>query len=332
MNNRYRSIGLALTLVLLTASGRAQENAQELPPLIDRSERPSLQSPSAKESGVDRADHLETSSQPSVTAAATQEQDISETPCGPRCRESVERELRDLAAQESMATSTEQLIILSDQTVEIAREMRVLTLWQIGVGGVGAGLLIITLALTIRATNAAVEANKIAKEAVSLERAWVSVNKIIDVGVHNSQVDGAFTKNGIGFMLEWSNSGRTPAVQLKVGSRVRYIEKHQKFSDISIDELFQFREIAMMASGQPWQSTPISLNDQESEKLRRREIRLFVFARAEYFDVFSARRPKYIRKTDVCMEAIHSGGTVHKDGIIRDAIQFIPVEGQNSAT
>lgn len=86
----------------------------------------------------------------------------AEPACDTLCQEAEQREKDDLKAQEAMASSAEDLVVI--------------TWWQFGAGGAGITLLIYTLYLTRNATNAAIEANRIARESAERQlRAYVFV-------------------------------------------------------------------------------------------------------------------------------------------------------------
>ena len=91
-----------------------------------------------------------------------------------------------------------------------AKELLGLTQWQIYVGGAGITLLIVTLILSARATNAAVVANKIARESAEQQlRAYVSLDN------KSFRISGEARISGPVVRASVINTGQTPAYDLQ---------------------------------------------------------------------------------------------------------------------
>jgi hypothetical protein len=185
-----------------------------------------------------------------------------ESPCGPRCQAAEQREIDDLAAQESMALSTEGLLGL--------------TLWQTVIGGFGLGALAVTILLTVRATNAAVDSNRIARESAERQlRAYVNIT-------------AAFITPGNGrticITIRYKNAGQTPAYRVTHDVRIRFSDEKSEAVD-SKAPLGQFD----MGSGleMDWESIPVRfVNEDRWIAVLNGHSPLYVLGEFYYGDVF----------------------------------------------
>jgi hypothetical protein len=84
-----------------------------------------------------------------------------------------------------------------------------LTLWQTVIGGFGLGALVVTILLTVRATNAAIDANRIARESAERQlRAYIFVDSC-----KRTQED---KYNRWFIEASFKNFGQTPAYKLTI--------------------------------------------------------------------------------------------------------------------
>ena len=190
---QYVALGGCLAaFVFVACPTLSQENVSELRPTVNESEGMAAQSPLPKENSTQNTDrHQFPSAQLAPNPVSHEEPETKQT-CDTRCQEAEDREKADLVAQRSMADST--------------REMVRITKWQLYIGGAGVFLLVITIAFTIRATNAAVEANRIARETARRElRAYVSVTS---KGVR-------FDGDNLVIYFVLDNAGQTPAKNIR---------------------------------------------------------------------------------------------------------------------
>ena len=197
----HLALGGCLGALLFCAPSLAQQNVQEPPPPVNESEGIAAQSPPPKEDSAKSADRQQTPPAESLPSLAAQKQDTAEPACGPRCQEAKDREEADLKAQQSMADS--------------AATMIGLTWWQLYVGGAGIGLLIVTLILTIRSTDAAVDANRIARKTARQElRAYVSLTP---AGV-------SYKRGKLRIHVCQRNAGQTPAQKVRFSGVVQLLD------------------------------------------------------------------------------------------------------------
>ena len=160
----YRvALGGCLAAVLWASGVQSQQNAEEPPPPVQEGQGVAGQAPAPQHDGSEGADRQQPPAAQMMPAAPPVEHEAAaDPPCGPRCEAAEKREDADLVAQQSMARSAAELLSLTES--------------QLYVGGAGIFLLVVTIGFTIRATNAAVEANRIARESAEQQlRAYVYV-------------------------------------------------------------------------------------------------------------------------------------------------------------
>ncbi|RWQ65052.1 hypothetical protein [Mesorhizobium sp.] len=237
--------------------------------------------------------------------------------------DAVDREKQDLAAQESMASSTEQIVRLS--------------IWQLGlaafgtfVAAIGTGGLLYSLILNRRATDAAIRAAAAARDAVSTERAWMShasttpMPQTIDR--HNPG-----NRTHIGFHVEFKNLGRSPA-------RVLSFESNFYLGDTLLDvsrDIFSFPEntppqldgVALIGPSQSIFSNRIQVPVGEFPAIFQEEKILLLYATLTYRDLFS----EVEHKTTMCLVAAFKRPleTIHADPFNTDIFVFLPFRDWN---
>jgi hypothetical protein len=108
-------------------------------------------------------------------------------------QESVSLQKGDLKAQQSMADSAK-------GSLKVA--------WiQLFGSLVGIVILVLTLIATVRATKAAQDSADAARQAISLERAYMTFDR--------TEEEGQLPEHKVQFIVFWRNTGRTPAILLR---------------------------------------------------------------------------------------------------------------------
>lgn len=239
-----------------------------------------------------------------------------------RADESAERERRDLAAQESVAKSTEQIVVIS---------------WfQIALASIGTLALFASLCFNYSATKAAVVSAKAAMASVHAGRAWLSLDVIsydtVDGATITSASDDRRCNQGILFKFGVINIGQTPAIRAAFSYSCKFIDAAAampEFETIFPDD-YSGEAISV---GKGLKGIKLLVDEQISDLIHSRK-RLIIYGKAVYFDIFSDKSD--ITKqhvTEFCFEAHHRGGyALRPDGSRHPVIDFSGVGKQNSQT
>lgn len=123
------------------------------------------------------------------------------------------------------------------------------------------------------------------------ERAWVSLHSIVTTGFSDATdvATGTTGHAGVLFGPQWTNGGRTPAVQCALGTRVMAIRLPfvgEKPPHFTIDEE-PHRTRTTLVTGVTVSAEPANLSADVMSMLRNRECTVFLYCRADYRDVFS---------------------------------------------
>lgn len=196
-------------------------------------------------------------------------------------RESISdaREQRDLAAQESMAESTDLIVTIS--------------WWQLLLAAVGTftailgtGGLIYSLFLNRAATRAAVKAADAAKEVIGNDRAWL-VHSGQTAGVANdSYLDGIFYERLFVFTLRFENVGRSPAIKATAVMDYAVSDAPEARPEIVFSAADEDHRIGTIGQGVGISTTSHAIQWDMVEKVILGEKYLFIHAIAEYEDIF----------------------------------------------
>lgn len=193
-NRLYQlALGGCLAALLLIAPVLAQQEVKELGATVNESQGVAGETPPPEKDSGESAYRQKTPAADPLPPPPPVEREIdSEPACGPRCEAAQQREKSDLVAQQRMADSTRDIVIVTE--------------WQLYVGGAGIVLLIVTLGLNVRATNAAVDANRIARK---------SSERQLRAYVHPTDSKVIMEENGIvRANVRIQNAGQTPAYKL----------------------------------------------------------------------------------------------------------------------
>jgi hypothetical protein len=271
----------------LTTPALSQDNAEKPSAPVDEGQGIAEQAPAPQDDGGQGAnDPQAPAAQPLSASTPVENQTAPEPSCGPRCQAAENREKADLVAQQSMAVSTNKIVGLTE--------------WQLYVGGLGLFLLIVTLWLTRRATNAAIEANRIARESAEQQlRAYVLINAV------NFSADK--NKKTLRASFTISNTGQTPAYHVHNiinigGDYITSIPDHP--NKISMIDL---------GSGGQMFSSVVSeeMSEDKWNAIGSRDQKIYVWGIIRYKDIFSRDRETAYR---LILHDIDNLWTPTKDG------------------
>lgn len=189
----YLALGGWLVLAILLA---APVLAQQEPAKVENTQEAAPEGPAHKEeSKSEPANNNQAPLDFSAQGVPVQDAGATEEACGPRCQAAEQRENDDLTAQQSMATSTVEIVTA--------------TWWQVGIGVVALLLLGFTVHYTRKAAAHAQGANEAANAVVAVTReiaekelrAYLSLTP---AGVH-------FDGEVLSVSVTQRNHGQTPA-------------------------------------------------------------------------------------------------------------------------
>ena len=266
------ALGGCLAALLLVAPALAQQDVEEPSAAIDEGQGVTGEPPPPEEEGGDSAELERSPPADPLPPPPPVESEISAEPaCGPRCEAAQQRENSDLIAQESMADST--------------KEIAGLTEWQLYVGGFGILLLVGTLLLTIKSTNAAIQANRIARESAERQlRAYVCVT-VVRLRFYGHRVRATTVV---------TNHGTTPAYALRTQSGLMLAPfpsdtPFEGWNDSAEDE-----SVAIVGPEQPSEDfNEIAITNDQHDALRAGDMALYAFGEYRYRDAF--KRDRFIK-------------------------------------
>jgi hypothetical protein len=237
------------------------------------------------------------------------------------CYKAQDHDAADLCAQWRAAVAAEHAASASGTANYIAAAGALLTFISIC-------LLIWTLVQTQRATKAAEDSAKAAREALGSDRAWICGDGVDSGPVTNSHLDSLPIANGFAFITKWRNFGVTPAFNIKVFRDFVLIDPDgpiPAFGPGPDDD----ETAAVAGPNVQFAGHPAVLNDAETADFRGRRKKVVLYSRVTYRDKFS---PDVERVSECCYVAIHQGGQREQNGVRTEAISIQAAGGQNTAT
>jgi hypothetical protein len=223
-------------------------------------------------------------------------------------RRAEEREKNDLEAQRSMA--------------KYARKMLAPAWWEVGIGFLGAVLLAVSLIWSARATKAANRAARAAQDVLKAERAWITPD---DLG---REIDDI--KKQLGFTIVWTNSGRSPALNVESWCDIR-------IGDIAEEVPPKFERgvsqkiVRGMIIGQGANATsgPVYISGEDAVDFMNRRKVAYIYSHCVYNDIFDKSE---VRLSEVCVRVEFRGIATDQEGRKREVFSIGAVGSQNSAT
>jgi hypothetical protein len=221
--------------------------------------------------------------------------------------------------------------------VEYSGQLAYFTNWLVIVATIQACLFVWQLLLINKATKdagaAAVAATESAQAAkaqsealVTSNRAWVSYTTIIPDSFSDATVDGITDKkNGVMFIINWINAGRTPAIKCNLFSMYKAIENGTAIPYFTSPAGDSQRQ-APLIPGIKVSSRPCYFFDTDIEAFSKGERRFFIYGRINYEDIFLENTPRH---TEVCMEVEFGGYRSDNNEMI---FNFTAIGPQNSAS
>jgi hypothetical protein len=201
---------------------------------------------------------------------------------------------------------------------------------QIGFAFAGTILLAASLIYSARATKAAADAADAASKTLAAERAWLTWETFHLEHFQNSTIGDTFYQNGFGIICEWKNTGRSPAINIKIHGDVRVVEGDKTSIPIFHADLASSGTAAahLGVGGVTSISTGI-LSDQQAVDFRSGRVDVIIYSTVSYFDIF---HPEVIRVSEACIRLQHGGGVMLRDGSPTEPIIGIPAGPQNRIT
>jgi hypothetical protein len=215
------------------------------------------------------------------------------------------------------------------RAADAAEKQVELSFLQVWVGGISTAALLVTIILTVRATNAASRAAMAAEQSANSykfsERAWISH---FATEVYKVRVQGNFV--GFGLKIWWKNAGRTPAPNSNCFVKHEFVAKESK-------EIPRFKVTkATVSRSSPvgpdigFSSNEVSITIAEVMEIATQKKSLLLYSRVDYTDIF---HPRKARHSEICCEVLFEN--VIPDLLNPDAptrIRTTNIGPQNTAT
>ncbi|BCG77800.1 hypothetical protein [Mesorhizobium sp. 113-3-3] len=231
-------------------------------------------------------------------------------------QEAAQREIDDLAAQQGVDQSTKKLVLL--------------TIAQTVLAFFGTIALLYSLLLNRKATYAAVEASTAAREAIGVERAWLTFS-----GMRNEfhtdlkMPDGVVHAKAIAFSPKWMNTGRTPALKseaLSMGNIIGFEDPIPEFTPKDNDG-----EVMAMVIGPgvTVNSFPFYVVGDNLTALLGRHKRVAIYSKVTYADVY---QPGITRCSECCISIKYKGQHLAENGEVTEIFDVAATGPQNTAS
>jgi hypothetical protein len=151
---------------------------------------------------------------------------------------------------------------------------------------------------------AADTAKRTADAYITTERPWVALLQILPMRFENAIDENKQLHNGWQFVMEWINTGKTPAKTTAVycAKNIIELDNDEPVFQWKTDESAEIRS-GVVYPGLKFHTPPHQFVTAEIERLTQREARVFIYARVEYSDMLDEQP----RHTEVCMEVRYDG-------------------------
>lgn len=231
------------------------------------------------------------------------------------------REQADLVAQQAMAVASERMLIL--------------TVIQIIIGAVTLGFLYLTFREAKRTADAGIKAAEqagvaadAARDALAVERAWVThagFNRSVTL---NPTIHGKVYAKGVMIQQVWANTGRSPAVRLDLYVADKIIPAGHSAPVFEIPDRPEQRS-GVMGPGTRVTTAWSGIPQEIAERVRNGELRWFIYSRATYGTITD---PGANCISEVCAEIEYDGEIVRQDGTVTPNLTLSMNGAQNGAT
>ena len=180
---------------------------------------------------------------------------------------------------------------------------------------------------TIQAAERSADATHII---AASDRAWMIHDGLTVADISDSTINNVFYKKSLGFIVQWKNKGRSPAIHVRnytdykiVGVTDRDVPRFESNSDLA----------AMGAPVGPdsqVESNLIVINEAEAARLLEKDkVAVIIYSRIRYHDIFNPIKP---RESEICLRIAFTGYHRTAGGQPEKNWQTTPIGLQNSAT
>lgn len=315
------AIGCVIVALLVPATSHAQDPEQAADPDQEIPVDP-VESPPDEETASERGgDESPRDAEPSVDQPPAVGRDEQTVPGNGTAEESDDhqhdlREIArsDLAAQESMAAATDELVELG--------------WYQLAAGIAGAVLLLWTLLQTRKSTDAAVRAATAAEANIYSNRAWMCLSGFSTAPFKDGWIDGVHFDSGFALSVQLRNMGLSPALQCDVYRGLRIVKMSDDIPEFERSNTKDLRS-ATVGPQQTVSSPMMAITDSNVNDLLSGHARVFIYVHISYHDIY-ATTP--MRHTEVCGEMQYTGDEQHADGVIRKRFDLSPLGPQNTTS
>ncbi|WP_441236611.1 hypothetical protein [Bradyrhizobium sp. 930_D9_N1_4] len=167
-----------------------------------------------------------------------------------------------------------------------------------------------------------------AAEAAYSERAWITPDGIDAAAITNLFVDGVHYSEGLGAIPKWTNTGRSPAIQLEIFTTAMIVplEATIPVFDMEVPNPENMKGIlgpTIQGTGQM-----MHICGEDLSNLKARKVKWVIYSRAVYSTVF---QPDIRRVSEICARAEWNGEVRQSDGSSFPRINFTATGPQNGA-
>ena len=226
-----------------------------------------------------------------------------------------EREREDLIAQQSVAEATWVIVRF--------------TFLQFMLSAAGLWALLKSLSLSQKATAAAINAIDVARDAIGIERAWVTFFDVVpETHAALTTGDGVTHQSGIMMYIRWKNSGRSPAIKCIMYGEGRLIGIKEEIPTIVPMPNADVSHGLIIAQNQTSGAIPLTIVGADFDRFINREI-MAVYSKVTYIDVY---KPEITRESECCVSVSYRGQILGPNGGRNFTYDIYPRGPQNTAT
>jgi hypothetical protein len=192
-----------------------------------------------------------------------------------------------------------------------------------------AGLVLLagTLAYTAYAAHQAARAANAAREAVMAERAWLTLARLIHGYATNGEFLGKQFKTGFYFFSLWTNTGRSPAIKVRMQTAIRVLPTNSPIPRFDVDFSGDFA--ATIGPNVTGESPKQVIFGEDLDQFMSGKAFVYLYTVVDYFDVFDT---KTARVSESCIRVSFHGVARQPDGSEEPNFMNQPVGPQNRVT
>lgn len=234
---------------------------------------------------------------------------------------------RDLAAQESMAESTRQMMKATWISVFLTF-LGVLLIWRTLVHTrVAANAAKDTVTQAKKSTDAAIKAAEAAALMANNERAWIFFDTIRPGNIVEMIIDGKFEQLRFSMAIRWKNVGRNPATQIGLTVSHKLIASGAPIPHFH-EEIPPEDAGGVFGPGAAFETNPQIVGQDDFMRLKANEMRMIIYSLVTYRSPITSNvvhQSEFCGEVDFFGEVIQNGERVPKVGVR-------PIGPQNTAT